>query len=68
MDDVVASFNTHEPALETNLVRKTDESHENFTNEITLVRLQLAEMVNHFKELSDAKKGEGESSKKRRLL
>ncbi|KZV28632.1 hypothetical protein F511_38357 [Dorcoceras hygrometricum] len=68
MDEVVASVNTYKSALETNVVRKIDESHQHFANEMTLVRLQLAELVNHLKDLSDAKKRECESSKKRRLL
>ncbi|KZV24127.1 LOB domain-containing protein 6-like [Dorcoceras hygrometricum] len=66
MDEVVTSVNTSQSALGANLVRKFDENHQQFANEITSVRLQLAELVDCLKELSDAKKGE--SSKKRRLV
>ncbi|KZV49421.1 acyl-CoA-binding domain-containing protein 4-like [Dorcoceras hygrometricum] len=68
MNEVVTSINTSQTALETNLVRQFEESHQHFASEMALVKLQLAELVNHLKEISDAKKGEGESSKKRRLM
>ncbi|KZV46875.1 hypothetical protein F511_21101 [Dorcoceras hygrometricum] len=68
MDEVVTSVNTSQTALETNLVNQFEESHQHFASEMALVKLQLAELVNHLKEISDAKKGESESSKKRRLL
>ncbi|KZV29236.1 pentatricopeptide repeat 5 [Dorcoceras hygrometricum] len=64
MEVVVASANTSKSALETTLVRNLYESHQHFASEMTLVKLQLAEMVNHLKELTDAKKGEGETSKR----
>ncbi|KZV31950.1 hypothetical protein F511_34373 [Dorcoceras hygrometricum] len=56
MDEVVA-VNTSNSALETNLVQKIDESNQNFSSEMTLVKLQLAESVNHLKELSETKRG-----------
>ncbi|KZV35439.1 hypothetical protein F511_22655 [Dorcoceras hygrometricum] len=68
MDEVVATVNNTLSALEINLVRQINESHQYFATEMTSVRSQLAEMVNCLKELSDAKKGEGGNSKKRRLL
>ncbi|KZV17687.1 hypothetical protein F511_20636 [Dorcoceras hygrometricum] len=68
MDEVVTSVNTSQTALETNLVRQFTESQQHFASQMALVKLQLAELVNHLKEISDTKKGEGESSKKRWLL
>ncbi|KZV30456.1 hypothetical protein F511_23381 [Dorcoceras hygrometricum] len=65
---VVATVNTSQSALKTNLVRKIDERDQYFAVEMTSVRSKLAEMVNCIKELSDSKKGEGGSSKKRRLV
>ncbi|KZV32427.1 hypothetical protein F511_44631 [Dorcoceras hygrometricum] len=68
MDEVVANVNTSETVLESNLVRKFLESLQQITSDLDFVKMQLAELVNHFKEISDSKKGEGESSEKRRLL
>ncbi|KZV27674.1 hypothetical protein F511_11902 [Dorcoceras hygrometricum] len=50
--------------METNIVRQFTESQQHL---LDFVKLKLAEFVNYFKEISDAKNGEAESSKKRRL-
>ncbi|KZV52022.1 hypothetical protein F511_10242 [Dorcoceras hygrometricum] len=44
------------------------ESQQHFSSELAMVKLPLDELVNHLKDISDAKEGEGENSKKRRLL
>ncbi|KZV40619.1 hypothetical protein F511_23415 [Dorcoceras hygrometricum] len=51
-----ASDFAQDVGVEAHLVRKIDEIHQHFANEMTSVRLKLAEMVNFLKELSDAKK------------
>ncbi|KZV13539.1 hypothetical protein F511_45299 [Dorcoceras hygrometricum] len=79
MGEVVTSVNAATSTLETNLVRKIDEGHQEFSQKIdesnqqfssdlAIVKMQLAELTNNFKNISDAKKREGESGKKRRLL
>ncbi|KZV44665.1 LOB domain-containing protein 24-like [Dorcoceras hygrometricum] len=54
--------------LETSLVRHFSNSQQHLVDEIALLKSQVAEMVDCLKELRDAKKGEGTSSKKRRML
>ncbi|KZV38082.1 hypothetical protein F511_43793 [Dorcoceras hygrometricum] len=54
--------------LETSLVRHFADRQQQLEFEIAFVKSQLAEMVDCVKELRDAKKGEGTSSKNRRLL
>ncbi|KZV53446.1 hypothetical protein F511_14812 [Dorcoceras hygrometricum] len=54
--------------METSLVRNFANSQHHFVDELALLKSQVAEMVDCLKELRDAKKGEGMSSKKRRLL
>ncbi|KZV29341.1 hypothetical protein F511_18492 [Dorcoceras hygrometricum] len=68
MDEVVTSVSASQTVLGTDFVRQFTEIQQYFSSKMNFVKLQLAELVNHLKELSDAKKGEGESSKKRRLL
>ncbi|KZV49672.1 hypothetical protein F511_16786 [Dorcoceras hygrometricum] len=53
--------------VEINLVHQFTESPQHLASDLDFVKLQLAELVKHFKEISDAKKGEVENSKKRRL-
>ncbi|KZV32250.1 hypothetical protein F511_20369 [Dorcoceras hygrometricum] len=45
--------------LETNLVRQLAAQQYQFTNDLDFVKLQLVELVNHLKEIGDAKKEEG---------
>ncbi|KZV40689.1 hypothetical protein F511_19166 [Dorcoceras hygrometricum] len=54
--------------LETSLVRHFADSQQHLVDEIALLKSQIAEMVDCLKVLRDDKKGEGTSSKKRRLL
>ncbi|KZV31091.1 hypothetical protein F511_28268 [Dorcoceras hygrometricum] len=68
IDQVLANVNSSQTALETSLVRQFIEHQLQISSDLDFVKMQLAELVNHFKESSDAKKGEGPSSKKRRLL
>ncbi|KZV47712.1 hypothetical protein F511_19425 [Dorcoceras hygrometricum] len=68
IDQVAVNFNSSQTALETSLVRQFTEHQMQVNSDLYFVKMQLAELVNHFKEMSDAKKREGPSSKKRRLL
>ncbi|KZV32241.1 hypothetical protein F511_29420 [Dorcoceras hygrometricum] len=68
MDEVVANVNSSQTTLETSLVRQFTEHQQQIASDLDFVKMQLAELVNNFKEISDAKNGEGQSSKKRRLL
>ncbi|KZV55762.1 ABC transporter C family member 14 [Dorcoceras hygrometricum] len=68
MDEAVANVNSSQTVLETNLVRQFSERQQQIASDLDFVKMQLAKLVNHFKERSDAKKEEAEISKKRRLL
>ncbi|KZV21203.1 mitogen-activated protein kinase 8 [Dorcoceras hygrometricum] len=68
MDEVVANVNSSQPALETSLVRQFTEHQLQIASDLDFVKMKLIKLVNHFKEMSDAKKGEEPSSKKIRLL
>ncbi|KZV51425.1 hypothetical protein F511_35847 [Dorcoceras hygrometricum] len=54
--------------LETSLVCHFTDRQQNLAGDIALLKSQVAEMVECLKEMCDAKKEEGTSSKKRRLL
>ncbi|KZV16782.1 hypothetical protein F511_15418 [Dorcoceras hygrometricum] len=56
LDTNVTSSHT---ALETNLVCLLDAQQYQYTTELDMVKLHLDEPVDHFKQLGDAKKGEG---------
>ncbi|KZV54886.1 hypothetical protein F511_31624 [Dorcoceras hygrometricum] len=51
--------------LETTMVRNYADSHQQLVDELSLVKSQLAKMIDCIKELSDAKKGEGGSRDKK---
>ncbi|KZV22344.1 hypothetical protein F511_20441 [Dorcoceras hygrometricum] len=51
--------------LESTMVRNYADSHQQLVDELTLVKSQLAEMVDCIKELGDAKKGENSSRSKK---
>ncbi|KZV30051.1 hypothetical protein F511_33353 [Dorcoceras hygrometricum] len=57
IDQVAANINYSQTALETSLVRQFTEHQLQIANHLDFVKLQLAELVNHFKEIRDAKKG-----------
>ncbi|KZV28587.1 hypothetical protein F511_38805 [Dorcoceras hygrometricum] len=59
MNEVVTSVNTSQTVLEINLVRQFTESQQQVASDLDFVKLHLAELVNHFREISDAKKVEG---------
>ncbi|KZV22934.1 zinc finger CCCH domain-containing protein 1 [Dorcoceras hygrometricum] len=68
IDEVVTSMNTSQTALETSVVRQFTEHKLYISSDLDFVKMHLAELVNHFNEVSDSKKGKAKSSKKRRLL
>ncbi|KZV55034.1 hypothetical protein F511_31516 [Dorcoceras hygrometricum] len=63
IDTVVANVASSQTSLETSLVRQFTEHQLQISSDIDFVKLQLAELVNHLKEIGDAKKGEGPSSR-----
>ncbi|KZV46227.1 muscle M-line assembly protein unc-89 [Dorcoceras hygrometricum] len=64
MNEVVTSVNTSQTVLETNLVRQFIERKQQISSDLDFVKLQLAELINHFKEISDAKRGKQRASKR----
>ncbi|KZV58042.1 dystroglycan-like [Dorcoceras hygrometricum] len=62
MDKVAANVSSSQISLETSLVRQFTEHQLQIASDIDFVKLQLAELVNHLKEIGDAKKGEGGQS------
>ncbi|KZV38560.1 hypothetical protein F511_27585 [Dorcoceras hygrometricum] len=74
MDTVAANVASSQTSLETSLVHQFTEHRLQIASDLDFVKLQLAELVNHLKEVGDAKKGEGSSKgpgpniKKRRMF
>ncbi|KZV18287.1 hypothetical protein F511_24254 [Dorcoceras hygrometricum] len=68
MYEVVTNVNSSHTVLETILVRQFTEHQQQIASDLDFVKIRLAELINHFKEISDVKKGEGPRSKKKRLL
>ncbi|KZV53572.1 hypothetical protein F511_27296 [Dorcoceras hygrometricum] len=63
MDTMAANVASSQTSLETSLVRKLTEHQLKLASDLDFVKLQLAEVVNHLRGTSDAKKGErGQSS------
>ncbi|KZV57227.1 hypothetical protein F511_07868 [Dorcoceras hygrometricum] len=63
MDTVAVNVDSSQTSLETSLVRQFTEHQLQIASELDFVKLQLAKLVNHLKEVGDAKKGEGPSSR-----
>ncbi|KZV28954.1 hypothetical protein F511_07514 [Dorcoceras hygrometricum] len=61
MDTLVAKVTSSQTALETSLVRQFTEHQIQISSNLDFFKMQLAEMVNHLKEMGDSKKGEGPS-------
>ncbi|KZV32649.1 hypothetical protein F511_33423 [Dorcoceras hygrometricum] len=57
VDTLATNVTSSQTTLETNLVRQLAAQQYQFTTELDMVKLQLSELVNHFKHLGDAKKG-----------
>ncbi|KZV31967.1 hypothetical protein F511_39006 [Dorcoceras hygrometricum] len=64
MDEVVTSVITSQTALETSIVHQFTESQQQIASDLDFVKLQLAELINHFKDISDAKKGKQRAAKR----
>ncbi|KZV57174.1 hypothetical protein F511_13409 [Dorcoceras hygrometricum] len=62
MGTVAANVVSSQTSLETSLVRQFTEHQLQIASEPDYVKLQLEELVNHLKELGDARKGEGGQS------
>ncbi|KZV23650.1 hypothetical protein F511_32923 [Dorcoceras hygrometricum] len=59
MDTVATNVASTQTSLETSPVRQFTEHQLQIASDLDFVQLQLAELVNHLKEIGDAKKGEG---------
>ncbi|KZV20962.1 myosin-6-like [Dorcoceras hygrometricum] len=68
LENSLRQLETKIDGLENSLVRHFADSQQNLPGDIALLKSQVAEMVECLKEIRDTKKGEGTSSKKRRLL
>ncbi|KZV54838.1 hypothetical protein F511_37172 [Dorcoceras hygrometricum] len=62
IDMVAANVSSSQTSLETRLVRQFSEHQLQIASDLDSVKLQLAEMVNHLKEIGDSKKGDGGQS------
>ncbi|KZV28316.1 hypothetical protein F511_11677 [Dorcoceras hygrometricum] len=60
---VVANINSSQTALETNLVRQLTENQLQIASDL-YVKMHLAELVSHLKEVGDAQKGKDQSVKR----
>ncbi|KZV27980.1 hypothetical protein F511_25857 [Dorcoceras hygrometricum] len=65
LDSIVKSSQT---ALETSLTRQLARQQQQFTNDLDMVKLQLAELVEHHKRIGNDKKGLGGQSRPREGL
>ncbi|KZV36129.1 hypothetical protein F511_16765 [Dorcoceras hygrometricum] len=61
LETLAANMNSTQTLFETSLVRQFTEHQLQIASDLDFVKLQLAEMVTHLKEMGDAKKGEGPS-------
>ncbi|KZV34410.1 hypothetical protein F511_34719 [Dorcoceras hygrometricum] len=57
MDEVVSNVRSSQTTFETSLVHQFTEHQLQIASDLDFVKMQLAELVNHLKEVSDAKKG-----------
>ncbi|KZV55019.1 hypothetical protein F511_34594 [Dorcoceras hygrometricum] len=62
MDTMAGNVTYSQKSLETSFVRHLTEHRLQLSSDLDFVKLQLAELVNHLKEIDDAKKGEGGQS------
>ncbi|KZV35018.1 auxin-responsive family protein [Dorcoceras hygrometricum] len=60
MFTVAANIASSQTSLETSLVHQVTEHQLQIASDLDFVKLQLAELVNHLKEIGDAKKREGD--------
>ncbi|KZV37750.1 Transcripteion factor [Dorcoceras hygrometricum] len=58
MDTVAGNVKSSQTSLETTVLHHLTEHQPQMVSDLDYVKLQLAELVNHLKELGDAKKGE----------
>ncbi|KZV50460.1 peroxidase 47-like [Dorcoceras hygrometricum] len=63
VDKLAANVTTYQTVLETSLIRHLAVQQYQLTTDLDMVKLQLAELVEHLKRIGDAKKGEGGQSR-----